>query len=180
MSTRSKTDRAIVAYLISKGVAPNIYPANFSGERAYPNVTVWCHDGKPDVQYSGSWEFQVMIEVNGHATVQPDEPNPDAPRVDLDEISQAVEEALMVSDDADQNETLHTTAELITLAGRALAVSDGTDAGNQRAANNADMVNFTLQFWQETGLTGGQGQTEGAAFREILNYICRSCGSNVD
>ncbi len=185
MSLRSKLDRAIVAYLQTQGVCDNISPANSSEDSEYPNVTVWCHDGKPSAQYSGSYEFQVMIEMQGKATQQPvapgtDEPNPELQRVKLDELTDGVYEALMKEEVTEDTQSLRATKDLITAAGRALAVADATPEGIQRAENNADMVDFTCQFWMESGITGGRPNVEGAAWKEVLQFTARACGSNVD
>lgn len=173
MALRSKLDRAIVAYLQDRGVSENIYPANCSIERQTKNVTVWSHNGTPSEQFSGSYSFQVMIEIENSATQQPNEPNPEKQRAELDELTEDTHDALMQTED---NENLKATAEAITLAGRELAVTDGTPEGDKRAENNADMAEFTCQWWEESGLTGGRPNVEGGAFKEVLMFRAIAAG----
>lgn len=183
MSLRSKCDRAIVAYLRGKGVCDNIYPANFSGERTLPNVTPLCHSGRPEVDMQGNYRFQVRIRCEGHAAQQPEEINPEAQRVELDELTEAVDQAMMQSGN---DEDLKAMCGLITKAGRDLAgPSDGTPAGDFRAKNNADMKDFTVTGFYDAGLDGGNpknsdGAVEGSYWVEDLLFQMVACGLNVD
>lgn len=175
MSLRSKLDRAIVAYLKSRGVCENVYPANYSQERAFPNVTVWSHAGSPSPQFTGTYRFRVDVRVQFQAPNQPEEVNPEASRVSVDTITDAVLEALLVTDTA---QDLQATASLITNAGNALAVAiDDTEEATLRASNNADMAAFTCQQWLEAGLDGGAPSDDGAAWAEILSFTADAANS---
>ena len=177
MSLRSKCDRAITAYLQSMGVAGDIYPANSSAEREVPCVTVLSHSGRAEVPITGIYRFQVRIRIQGHAGQQPDETNPEAQRVSLDELVVGVSDAMMQSGDGDD---LQATAAAITASGRALA----TDPDAQRAANNADMVDFTCQSLYDTGLDGGNpstgGGVDGNYWVEDLLFEAVCCATNTD
>jgi hypothetical protein len=192
MSTRSKCDRAIVAYLQAEGVADNIYPANYSGKRVAPCVTVLSHSGRPEVSMTGNYRFQVRIRVEGDSVVQPvatpagQQPLPvnlDAQRVALDAIVVAVHDAMMQSDN---DEDLKATRQAINAAGRALAVAvDGTAPAKQKADNNADMKDFTMTGLYDAGLDGGNPRnSEGAAdssfWAEDILFQAVACGANVD
>ena len=157
---RSQLDRAIVAYLTGLAVAPHVYPGNSGATRAISdggNVTVISRRGMPSPRRSGTYAFQVSVEIRYQAPTQPDETNSEANRVALDAIVSAVYDALMVTDDG---QDFNRTAALVTTAGSALA----TDP------NHADMAAFTVQDWYEGSLDGGQAEDEGAIWMEKLTF----------
>lgn len=174
MSLRSKLDRAIVARLRDQGVCTNIYPANSSDVREFPNVTVWSHAGTQDPAFTGTYRFRVDIHVQYQAAVQQEEVNPEANRVALDALTDSVYAALMESDNGYD---LQATAGLITASGNALAAAaDTTDEAILRAANNADMAEFTCQQWLEAGLDGGIPDDGSTSWREILQFDAVAAG----
>ena len=204
MSLRSKCDRAVVAYLQSKGVCQNIYPALYSLPRALPNVTVLCHSGRREVPLTGNYRFQLRNRVENSAVIQPipaapgGQPlppaNTDIQRLQIDAATEAVYIAMMGATQIqngtyvyDEN-SLKATAQAITSAGRALAVdaSNGADPAQvQRAKNNADMVDFTILALYETGLDGGNpkhadGASDVTFWAEDLLFEIEACDSNVD
>ncbi len=175
---RSKLDRAIVAYLKTKlPSGTNIYPANNSGTKALPNITVRSHRGRATIPFDGSWDFLVQIEAHYPAALQPGEANPDALRVAGDLLFDSAIDALMqTSNQVDLSET----AAQISTAGRLLQ-SVGTAI---EQANNADMLAFTCQIWANAELDGGNPAQDGGAdttrWAEIARFNATACPSNVD
>lgn len=177
---RSKLNRAIAAYLISKGVGgpSDTGPANARTLSTYPRTTVRATIGKPEPPLTGNYRVPVHVSIKASATQEPDEPNLDIARKLFDERLANVFDALMQSDD---DQTLRKTADDITAAGRALAVAvDASPEAVQFAANNADMVDFTLLGWYDGGFGDGEPDAEGNAWEEILIFEALCCASNVD
>ncbi len=83
----------------------------------------------------------------------------------------------MMSED---NETLRATQEAITAAGRALA----TTGTVQAQANNADMADYTCQYWAEKELDGGNPRdnegTDTSNWAEIAGFEAIVAAINVD
>jgi hypothetical protein len=179
---RSKVNRAIAAYLVTQGAGgpDDVSPANSTGKKGFPFTTVQATLSKPEVQLTGLRRVSVHISIKGSAVQNPDEPNPDQSRKDFDDRVGATYDAMMQSDDG---QTLRATADAITTAGRALAVdaSNGVDPVQVlRAANNADMVDFTCQNVYDTGEGDGEADGEGCSWEEILMFDVIASPSNVD
>jgi hypothetical protein len=191
---RSKNDRAIVAWLVSQlpqRALPNkppgnftyIFPANWSGEvdlSLGPVVFVKSHSGRPFEGQTGAgvWDFQVEISIVGPAAQQPGEINPWQERVAMDTLLAQTIDALSMSNDGMQTYAL--TAENISTAGRLLATT-GTP---MEQAGNADMGDYTCQYWYPALLDGGYPRAEGGAadttnWKEIAGFRSICCGSNV-
>lgn len=183
---RSKLDRAIVAYLQTAGVCDLIYPGQYGGVIPAADdgttplwVVVRSHQGTEEVLLSGVWRFKVECAVHGPANPQPNQVNLAGQRVSFDSIFSAMHDALMTSEDS--NQTLQATADAITDAGRALATT-GTD---QEKQNNADMVDFTCQYWYPPiSLDGGSPRTEGTPgsmtlWKELAVFECIANAFNV-
>lgn len=188
---RSKLDRACVAYLTGKLPARKnaagqnviyIYPANWSAQMDDSNgpiIRVRSHGGRPseESQLSGNWQFSVQFSVEAPAAQQMNQANPAAQRVSNDAVMAAMCDALATSTDLT---TYQATADAITAAGRAL-VGAGSE---QEQANNADMADFTLQFWLPTALDGGNpvdesGNANTATWIEHVMFRADCCASNV-
>lgn len=164
MSIRSKTDRAIAAYLTGVGVGATVYPANSPGDRAFPCITVKASEGRPNPQFSGVYRCSVTVEIQ-HTQDNDTGGDGDAARVALDVLTEAVHSAMMQSDNG---EDLALTAGAITSAARAKAVSS--------PVYDADLAAFTCSFWFETGFAGGRTNDEGSAWVELLTFEADVCG----
>lgn len=172
MSLRSKCDRAVAAYLRSVGVG-NVFTGNDSRERSVPCVTVLCHSGRAEMPLTGIYRFAVRVRVQGHATLQPDEVDPNAQRMALDAQVELVHDSMMRVEDGDD---LQYTADAITTEGRALAVT--------APDSDADMAQFTCQSLYDVGMDGGNpstaGGVDGAFWVEDLLFEIVCCGTNTD
>jgi len=177
---RSKLDRAVAAYLVSVGAGgPNdCLPHNTVLANTYPNTDVHSTLSRPEVALTGLRRVMVHISIKGSAVNKPDEPNVDQGRVEFDKRVGVTMDALMESDDG---QTLRATARAITAAGRALAVAvDGSDAAILKAANNADMVDFTCQAWYDAGEGDPETNADGCSWENILMFEALASPSNVD
>lgn len=188
---RDKNDRAVVAWLVSQGVAKAVYPANSNYPLDIadsPIVTVHSHSGKPEpagVFFSGVWRFQTQITVHARAARQPDDKNPVLRRVQLGEVFAAVCDALLQSSDGGQS--LDYTSNAISLAGRALATMNipiFKDSPITIASQNADMADYTCQEWLPSGLDGGNPRADGApadtqVWKEAIVFESICCTKNV-
>ena len=187
---RSKADRAIVAYLKQAGVADQIFPAMWSGilqadadGNAPVYVTIRCHSGIPVVQYSNTYKFIVEATVTGPAVPPSNAVNQAQPHVDVESAFGAMVDALMQSGQPQaQSQDLQATADLISKYGRGLA----TTGSHTEQQNNADMLDFTCQYWDgPTMLDGGNPKGEGqspdnTSWREIAIFECIATPYNVD
>ena len=168
MWLRSKTDRAIAAYLASTVAGATAYPANSPADRVFPCITVKASDGRPDPQFSGVYRCSVTVEVQ----YSPDNDtgsDGEMARVRLDALADKVAEALMQSDN-DQN--LKATANAITAAARAKAVAS--------PIYDADLADFTCDLVFETGFAGGRTNDEGSAWVELLTFEADVCGKALE
>ena len=61
----SKTDRALVAYLVSvnAGGTDNTYPAKSSAEKNIDCIVCWSHDAVEAAPYSGTYVLQTSVQV---------------------------------------------------------------------------------------------------------------------
>jgi hypothetical protein len=162
-NVRSKTARAIAAYLISSGVgtAADTSAANVASDSTYPRTTIHPGIAIPEVPMTGIYRVKTMVSIRGSAIVV----NPDIdPRVAFDSRVSAVFDAMMMSDDG---ATLDYTASAITAAGRALSTSSG----------NADMADFTCQALYDGGFGDGEPSSDGSSWEEILMFDAVCCGS---
>lgn len=178
---RSKVNRAVAAYLVSVGAGSfeDTVAANTRTPTGYPNTTVHATLSHAEVNMTGLRRVKLQISIKGSATTDPNDPNPDDTRVQFDNRIGLVYDAMMQTADG---QTLHETARLITLAGRALAVSmqPGDPKADQLAQNNADMVDFTCQAVYDMGEGDGEPSEDGTAWEEILLFDILASPSNVD
>jgi hypothetical protein len=169
MGLRSKADRAIVAYLTPiVGAAATVYPANWSVARSLPSVTVVCRGGTGRPACGDSATFQVSVEIQGRAALEPGETDAEAPRVALDALVDLVNEALRQNDDATP-ELYRATCDLINEA--------AADKATASPTSNSDLTAFTCIQWLTVGYDGGMANEEGSAFMEKLNFTMLCAGS---
>jgi hypothetical protein len=171
----SQLDRAIVAYLISSGIAATGFPGDETcilpgftwRETAYPNLKVHSMRSQHDPPMSGIQNYDVQLRATQTAITDANKTNQEGQRVVLDSvIGQALYWMLKTSN----NNDLDLTAANITTAGRALAVSDPT--------NNGDMANFTCQHVHYMGDTRGDPNEDGAAWVEVRTFSIKCNPSN--
>jgi hypothetical protein len=179
---QSKLERAIVAYLISKGCGTeaDIFPFESVRTRSFPNTTVDTAIAVPDPQFSGNYRIPILTSVKGSAAVAPGAVNRAAPRMAFDARVALTGDMLAQTDN---QENLQATADDITTVGRALAVdaSDGADPVQvQIAANNADMADFTVLGWFEKGFGKTTAKDDGCDWEIVILHEAVCCGSNVD
>lgn len=171
-------DRAIKAFLISMGCggAENINVAYSQATNEYPNAVIKSFQSTHAPENTGIEVYQVQIQAKQSAVTAVNEPNPEGSRVILDNFIGQILASMMQSSDG---YTFDYTAGLITAAGQALAVSDGSPQGDLSAQNNADMAEFTLDHLYYKGASRGQPDDDAAAWVEVRNFECHAYASSV-
>lgn len=182
MALLSKLARAISAYLISEGCGSvdDILPYHSAlKKRPLPNTTIdFLTVANPEPELTGNNRVTVAIIIRSSTSLPVGEPNSDAPWVAHNARIDSHRAALMKTSD---NCTLRATATAINEAGRDLATDHELDESEtQRAANNADMVNFTLIEIHDAGLGTGKADEGGNYYEDVLLFSCLACESNVD
>jgi len=180
---QSKICRAVKALLIAAGAgsAVDTIAAPSAQERSLPVTTILAGDGTP-FDGPGNSKHPVTLELRDDAIDQPTETNPGTKRVTASERLTAIWNALNRSDDG---HTLYYTAQLLTAAGRALAVDEtgGADATvAQRARDNADMADFTVLWWESLGAgSANRVSPEGGVthWQRDLQFNCVACNSAI-
>lgn len=174
----SKITRAIRALLISEGAgsAVDTFAAPCGEPRALPNTTIHSGDADP-FDGPGNWSFSVMLILRDEAVTQSTKPNPVAQRVAANQRFTNISNTLTRSDDT---HTLKYTALAIQNAGRALAVSDGSAEGDKRAADNADMADFSVLWWEKSGFGSAKQASPGAFWERDLNFTCVACNAAIN
>jgi hypothetical protein len=180
----SKLSRAIGAYLVSAGIAQEqVYPHFCAKERTFANgpiVSPLIYPGQPEPLFTGNRRFKVGIQIKGNESNDGSTGAGETARVLFDAFVGQVGEALMKSDD---QSTFQATATLINTAGRALAVA-GTPTEEEakedwrKAANNADMADFTVTQWVDS--TFGGGEAKDCLWEIVIIFEATACESNVD
>lgn len=178
---RSKLNRAVVAYLIGAGcgAATDVLPANSKAVKSFPNTVVKSAVAKPEVRLSGIYRITLAIKIKGSSVQSVNASNTELPRTAFDTRVAKTFDALMQTDD---ETTLNVMCGLITDTGRALAAvpANATPAQIKFAADNADMADFTVEGWFDSGFGDGEPDEEGADWEEILLFDVVCCSSNVD
>lgn len=177
---QSKIDRAIRAVLLDQGAATkeNCYAAPASEARILTNCTIASGDGHP-FDGPGNWQFpNVTLNLRDDGSVQPDMADANQPRTDANARMTKIFNALNRSDD---EHTLYYTATEITRLGRLLSVdvSSGSDPTlAQEAADNADMADFTMLWW-EAGIVGTpvKHDSETTFWERDLQFSCVACNA---
>lgn len=176
---QSKICRAVRALLIeeSAGSTADTIASPSAAARSLPLTAINAGDAKP-FDGPGNWQMDISITLLDAAPVQPDEANDQASRISANERMTKVVDALMKSDDT---HTTYYTAQRLTTLGRALAVSDGSASGDQRALDNADMAEFTVLWWEADGI-GSAGRIsgdKGTFWERELKFNCVACNANL-
>ena len=163
--------RALVALQINGGqyVITDAFIANDSRPRIFPNRTFAGTAFSPSKPYRPEGVVTLEIQHYFDSIAQPNQPDVDTPRVNLEAYFGATMDVLNLGGTNDQD--LQPLAAAITQAGRWLAVPDNTPAGIQIAADNADMVNFRCDWvkFNTPMITRGKPENESIAWVEIIH-----------
>jgi hypothetical protein len=162
----SKTDRALVAFLISEaaGTADNIVPSKRSLSKELPVVICFTESAKLEAEYPANYRVSTSVIVK--TPVLDDD---DASGVaDSEALQAAVFDCFKkyITDDSDDS----ALAEQISIAARAAAVSDPT--------NNGDLADFTCQRVMDKGQSL-MCDEEGTYWSDTLNLELIVCPKNV-
>ena len=175
---QSKLNRSIRALLIAEGAGSteDTFTEISSATRQLPNTTIDSGSASEHVMFTGNWRFQnVTLTMRDNAAVQPDD-EINSPWVVAVERYNRIRVAL--SRIATSGSFAFLPGELTT-AGRALAVSDGSESGDIIAADNADMADLTVMWWNITGLSSPRFNSEADCFESELQFDCIACNGNV-
>ena len=179
-SKACQTEKAFRALfcLQGKGNWENSFVSNDSRERIIPNRTFVASAFTPTRPYRP--EGMVFLEIQHHfpAVIQPNEKNT-LGQVDWNAQQRLIDEFLGETFDTlnlggTNVQDMSPLADAVTKAGRWLAVPDGTPAGDQIAADNAEMVNFRCD-WVKFGspaLTRGN-EKGGTNWIEIVHIVAQ-------
>lgn len=158
---RSKLNRAVAAYLVGAGAGTteDVLPFTTRVAKTFPNTTVRARMGKPEPSFTGNYAIVLHITVRGSAAQDPTEANEEAARIAFDERVALTADAMMQTDN---NADLAYTAQAITDAGRALAISDPD--------NHADMADFKCHVLRDDGFGDPSPDEQEAFWEEILVF----------
>lgn len=175
---QSKLARAIKALLVAEGAASenDTYFEFSSAERTLPNTTILTGQSDELVKYSGIWKFpNISITFRDNAAVQPDETNPNAAWLAAQARYSLVRDTL--SRIGDDGSTMFMRGE-ITTAGRALATAvDASEEAVQKAADNADMAQFTCTWWKDVDLGALRADAGGTFYEADLIFEAHAANS---
>lgn len=185
ISPISKLERAVKAFLIEQGKAEegSTFISNDGRVRGFPNRTILgtalstTAKHRPDGRVYFGVQHHFRAPGIDAGAARPPSSDSGAARAAMDAYVGDSANSMMVSD----GNSLLAVAVGITDAGRRLAQTDGTPAGDAIATQNADMVNFRCDWIAQADpfLTRGKcgdGSTEGdwaeskGHWVEILNF----------
>lgn len=179
----SKLERAVRALLVLQGKATmaDCFISNDSRTRSIlPNRTVLANAQMQTRSYREEGEVYFGIQHHFPAIDQPGTV-PGTQTTAMDKYVNDTE-ATLFGFDVD-GKSLNALADAITAAGRWLAQTDNTEAGDLIAQQNADMSNFRCD-WVKTAtpyLTRGNTEhSKGTNWVEILNFSAFVSTSTID
>jgi hypothetical protein len=160
----SKTDRALVAYLISVGAgdAATIVPAKRSLEKPLPVAIVFS--ARARLISAGVYEVNCSVMVKSSASIDVDDDDT-APKAASETLIGAVADALEAGIDA--HEQGHQLADAITAAARA-----------SQNPEDADLAQFTVQDIKNLGPEAGIDRN-GPAWVDTINLELVACPKDV-
>ena len=135
----SKTDRALVAYLVNALATPgNIWPAKRSLDKALPCTVCYSHSATPlqDAPFAGIYTVEAFVEVRSSGVVEETQ-GTDDPRLNSDDLFAAVADAFWLGDDSASDKL-------------AAAITDAA-----RASGQEDLAQFTVQSVRVSGQSQG-------------------------
>jgi hypothetical protein len=153
----SKTDRALVAYLIAAGAgtADDIYPAKRAADKLLPDTICYSSRARMLVPHSGVYVVSAMVQVRTDPNVDVD--------VTAEEKTSASEERVGATFDA--------FFAGVTSSSSALAAAI-TDAA--RAAGDSDLQDFTVQSCEVLTQEAGFNE-KGNAWTDTLDLELVVC-----
>jgi hypothetical protein len=160
----SKTDRALVAYLVSEdaGTIDDVYPAKRSADKAVPCTVCYSERAVQDPPYSGVYEVTAAILIKTVPAVDVDE-DPDAPKAASEERVGKTFDLFFAGLDTASDKL----ADAITAAARASS-----------AIGDEDLADFTCQAVTVDGPEAGF-DSKGNVWVDTLNLKLVVCPSNV-
>lgn len=190
----SQLERAVIAYLqacfkkaaiAGLGLADvGFYFSNDWKGRVPPLIDVMAHASTENPPHTRNESYNVRIEAEWKGANEPGVTNTESNWIFINNLIGIVMAALSQTDSAtDVSAGARVTAQLITQAGRALAVdgSNGLDPAQvQDALNNADMVNFTCSFVEFKGSKRADVSQGKIWIKEVRNFEMRACCSVTD
>jgi len=140
----SKCDRALAAYLLSKGAgtSDDVLPAKNSAERPLPATVCFSSKGAEAAPYSGTYLIESSIMVRTGGAVELNAGASDARRASEERVAKTFD-AFHTNLDSSGDKL----ADDITAAARALAIANPTDHG--------DLADFTVQNVMIKGVDAG-------------------------
>ena len=169
ISPSSKIERAVRAFLVLQGKADDAstFISNDGRVRMFPNRTILATGFSPTSPKRP--DGRVSFEVRHHFAAPGGDDG--SQRAAMDAYVGASADSLMVSD----GDSMNAVADAITAAGRWLAQTDNTPAGDLVAAQNADMASFRCDWIKlsDPFLTRGRVEADDgkAHWVEVLNFM---------
>lgn len=166
----SQLERAVVAYLVSveAGTYDDTFESYCSMDKVLPNTVVRASGSTHEPLHGGNEVWQLSVIVRGIAV---DDADTESRYAAVGALNERVGKCLAAMLQTEDNQTLDYTAEQITAAGRALAVSDPD--------NHADMADFTCQSIYYKGAQRGQPEEDNSIWAEMRNFEVRCCASAI-
>jgi len=160
----SKTDRALVAYLVSEGAGTvdDVYPAKRSADKDVPCTVCYSERASLTHPYAAVYEVTVAIMIKTVPAVDVDE-DPDAPKAASEERVGATFDLFFAGLDSASDKL----ADAITAAARASA-----------ALGDEDLEDFTCQGVTVKGPEAGF-DAKGNVWVDTLNLELLVCPANV-
>lgn len=166
----SKLERAVAAFLVLQGKADAdaTFISNDLRDRTFPNKTVVASVFNPNLPHRQEGVVYFSIEHRFSVVQDPDRPDTGDLRAEIDAFVGGTGDTMTISD----GNSLDAVADGITAAGRWLANTDGTAAGDAVASQNADMLNFRCDWvkMEMPFLNRGKSDKTGDFWSEIMNF----------
>jgi|ERR1035441_5082421 hypothetical protein len=163
----SKTDRALVAYLVAQeaGTVADVLPAKRSQDRTLPATVCFSNRGQEAAPYSGTYVVSASIIVRSPGAVELNAAANDARLASEERVAQTFDAFHKDIDSAGDK-----LADDITAAARALAIADPD--------NNGDLADFTVLDVVIKGIDAGVEEGT-VVWTDTLELELVCCPSNV-
>jgi len=157
----SKTDRALVAYIISMaaGTAETVYPAKRAGDKSFPDTICFSSRARMETPHSGVYIVSAMVQVRTDPSIDVDETEEDKKEASEERVALTFD-AFMAGVDSSSA----TLAEAITAAAR--------------ATGDTDLQDFTVQSCTVEKTEAGFSE-KGNAWLDTLDLELVVCPRNV-
>jgi hypothetical protein len=160
----SKTDRALVAYLISEqaGTADDVYPAKRPSDKGLPDTICFSSRARLETPHSGVYVVTAMVQVRTDPTIDTDQTAEDKKQTSEDRVAATFDAFWAEVDSASDK-----LAEAITTAARA-----------STATGDEDLADFTVQACTVVSQEAGF-DPKGNAWTDTIELEMVVCPSNV-